>query len=395
VGGPAEIGSRFANYGSSENIEKEGLPVKIRGAVLRETNKPYSIEELELDPPKEKEALVRYVYTGYCHSDLSNLLGNVQMVLPIVAGHEGAGIVEEVGPGCTKLKKGDHVVATWMVPCGQCPQCRRGMGNVCTGTFNYFLEGMLLDGTSRIKDKNGKMVRHGNFVSGFSSYTVAPENGLIVIPKEFPLEYACLMGCCIPTGWGTVTNCAKVQPGDRVAVWGLGGVGLNILRACVLRHAYPVIAVDLEESKEDLAREFGATHFICNQKEDPVPRIQSLTDGGVDFAFEAIGDPGAIIQAYWSTGVAGKLVVAGITPHDQTTNLPLQVLPFGNRSILGNLYGMISTHIDIPRLTQMAMTHDLKLDKLVTNKFKLDDLNDVAEKMKKRQIRGRWVCAWE
>jgi S-(hydroxymethyl)glutathione dehydrogenase/alcohol dehydrogenase len=162
-----------------------------------------------------------------------------------------------------------------------------------------------------------------------------------------------------------------------------------------MRGAYPVIAVDLEESKEDLAREFGATHFICNQKEDPVPRIQALTDGGVDFAFEAIGDPGAIIQAYWSTGVAGKLVVAGITPHDQTTNLPLQVLPFGNRSILGNLYGMISTHIDIPRLTQMAMTHDLKLDKLVTNKFKLDDLNDVADKMLKRQIRGRWVCAWE
>jgi S-(hydroxymethyl)glutathione dehydrogenase/alcohol dehydrogenase len=186
-----------------------------------------------------------------------------------------------------------------------------------------------------------------------------------------------------------------VQPGDKVAVFGLGGVGLNILRASVLRHADPVIAVDLEESKEDLAMEFGATHFICNQKEDPVPRIQALTDGGVDFAFEAIGDPGAIIQAYWSTGVAGKVVIAGITPHDQTTNLPLQALPFGNRSILGNLYGMISTHLDIPRLTHMAMTHDLKLDKLVTNKFKLDDINDVAEKMLKRQIRGRWVCAWE
>ena len=369
--------------------------MKIRGAVLREVHKPYSIEELELDPPKEKEALVRYVYTGYCHSDLSNTLGAVEMVLPIEAGHEGAGVVEEVGPGRTRVKKGDHVVATWMVPCGKCPQCLRGMGNVCTGTFKYFLEGMLLDGTSRIRDGSGKMVRHGNFVSGFSNYTVAPEGGLIPVPKDFPLEYACLMGCCIPTGWGTVTNCAKVQPGDKVVVFGLGGVGLNILRAAVLRHADPVIAVDLEESKEDLAMEFGATHFICNQKEDPVPKIQALTDGGVDFAFEAIGDPGAIIQAYWSTGVAGKVVIAGITPHDQTTNLPLQVLPFGNRSILGNLYGMISTHLDIPKLTRMAMTHDLKLDKLVTNKFKLEDINDVAEKMLKRQIRGRWVCAWE
>ncbi len=372
--------------------------MKIRGAVLRNPGPGagYSIEELELDAPKEKEALVRYVYTGYCHSDLHNLLGEIHMVTPFVAGHECAGIVEEVGPGCTKIKKGDHVVGTWMVPCGECPQCRRGMGNICSGTFKYFIEGMMLDGTSRIKDKDGKMVRHGNFVSGFSNYSVVPEGGLIPLPKEFPLEYGCLMGCCIPTGWGTVTNSAKVQPGDSVAIWGLGGVGLNILRACVLRGANPVIAVDLEESKEDLAKEFGATHFICNLKEDPVPKIMEITGGaGADIAFEAIGDPGAIIQAYWSIGAGGKVCIPGITPADQTTNLPLQVLPFGNKSILGNLYGMISTHVDIPKLTHMAMTHDLKLDKLVTNKFKLEEINDVAEKMLKRQIRGRWAIEWD
>jgi S-(hydroxymethyl)glutathione dehydrogenase/alcohol dehydrogenase len=135
---------------------------------------------------------------------------------------------------------------------------------------------------------------------------VCPEDGLIPIPKEFPLEYACLMGCCIPTGWGSVTNTAKVQAGDKVVVYGLGGIGLNILRACVLRHANPVIAVDIEASKESLAKEFGATHFICNASEDPVPKIQEITGGGADVAFEAIGDPGAIIQAYWSTGVAEK-----------------------------------------------------------------------------------------
>ncbi len=369
--------------------------MKIIGAVLREPNKPLTIEELELDPPKEKEALVRYVYTGFCHSDLSNMLGYVEMMLPIVAGHEAAGIVEEVGPGCTRLKKGDHVVATWMIPCGQCAQCLRGRGNLCTGTFDYFISGMLLDGTSRIKDSEGKMVRHGNFVSGFSNYTVAPEDGLIPIPKDFPLEYACLMGCCIPTGWGSVTNCANVQPGDKVVVYGIGGVGLNILRACVLRHANPVIVVDIEASKEDLAMEFGATQFICNQNEDPVPIIQKLTDGGADFAFEAIGDPGAIIQAFWSVGMNGKIIVPGITPHNKTTNIPLQTLPFNQKSIIGNLYGQISTHVDIPRLVHMSTTHDLKLDKLVTNKFKLEDINDVADKLHKRQIRGRWVCEWE
>jgi Zn-dependent alcohol dehydrogenase len=369
--------------------------MKITGAVLREPGQPYSIEELELEAPKEKEVLVRYAYTGFCHSDLSVQLGNINMVLPIVAGHEAAGIVEEVGPGCTRISKGDHVVATFMIPCGQCPQCARGMGNICSGSFVNFLNGTLLDGTSRIKDRKGNVVRHGNFVSGFSNYTVIPEGGLIPIPKKFPLEYACLMGCCIPTGWGTVTNCAKVLPGDKVAIYGLGGVGLNILRASALRQANPVIAVDLEESKEDLAREFGATHFICSQREDPVPIIQELTGGGADFVFEAIGDPGAQIQAYWSLGIAGKLVLVGITPHDQTTNLPLQVMPFHNKSILANNYGMISTHVDIPRYVHMAMTHDLKLDKLVTNKFKLEEINDVADKMVKRQIRGRWICAWE
>ena len=380
--------------------------MKIKGAVLREVNKPYSIEELELDAPKAGEVLVRYVYSGYCHSDLHLMLGEIPIALPLVAGHEGAGVVEEVGPGVTAVKKGDHVGVTWMIPCGVCPQCRRGMGNVCSGNFGNFLQGMLLDGTCRIKDKNGEMVRHGNFVSCFSNYSVVPELGVIPMPKEFPLKYAALMGCCVPTGWGTVVNTAKVQPGDSVAIWGMGGVGLNVLRACAMQHANPIFAVDLEESKEGLAKEFGATHFICNSKEDPVPIILKETGGeqmpdgnwmggGVQYAFEAIGDPGAIVQAWWSTCIAGKVVVPGITPFDQTTNLPLMLLPLHQKSILGTLYGSISTHVDIPRFVNMAMNEDLKLDKLVTNTFKLEQINEVADKMNKRQIQGRWVMAWD
>ena len=380
--------------------------MKIKGAVLREINKPYTIEELELDAPKAGEVLIKYAYSGYCHSDLHLMLGEIPIALPLVAGHEGAGIVEDVGPGVTSVKKGDHVGVTWMIPCGVCPQCRRGMGNVCSGNFGNFLQGMLLDGTSRIKDKNGEMVRHGNFVSCFSNYSVVPELGVIPMPKEFPLKYAALMGCCVPTGWGTVVNTAKVQPGDSVAIWGLGGVGLNVLRACAMQHANPIFAIDLEESKEGLAKEFGATHFICNSKDDPVPIILKETGGmqlpdgnwmggGVQHAFEAIGDPGAIVQAWWSTCIAGKVVVPGITPYDQTTNLPLMLLPLHQKSILGNLYGSISTHIDIPRLVNMAMNEDLKLDKLVTNTFKLEQINEVADKMNKRQIQGRWVMAWD
>jgi Zn-dependent alcohol dehydrogenase len=203
------------------------------------------------------------------------------------------------------------------------------------------------------------------------------------------------MGCCVPTGWGTVTNTANVQPGDSVAVYGLGGVGLNVLRACVLRQANPVIAVDIEASKESLAKEFGATHFICNANEDPVPKIQEITGGGVQYAFEAIGDPGAIVQAWWSTGIAGRVIVPGITPFDQTTNIPLGLLPLHQKAIMGNLYGSISTHLDIPRYADMVMKNDLKLDKLITKKFKLEEINDVADAMVKRQIHGRWVCAWD
>jgi S-(hydroxymethyl)glutathione dehydrogenase/alcohol dehydrogenase len=254
---------------------------------------------------------------------------------------------------------------------------------------------MMLDGTSRMKDKNGKMVRHGNFVSGFSNYNVVPEGGLIPIPKEFPLEYACLMGCCIPSGWGAVTNLTGIKPGDSVAIWGIGGVGLNVVRAAAMRQAYPIIAVDIEENREELAREFGATHFICNAKEDPVPKIMELTGTGADAVFTVCGDVGAIVQAYWATGLMGKLCVIGLPPQDQTTNLPLIWLILQQKQIIGSTYGNISTHVDIPKLTQLAMTQDLKLDKLITNKFKVEDINDVAEKMLKRQIHGRWVCAWE
>ncbi len=380
--------------------------MKIKGAVLREPNKPYTIEELELEPPKENEVLIKYVYTGYCHSDLHVQKGEIPIALPLVAGHEGAGIIEDVGPGVTKVQKGDHAGVTWMIPCGKCPQCLRGMGNICSGNFGNFLEGMLLDGTSRIKDKDGNMVRHGNFVSCFSDYSVVPEDSVIPMPKEFPLEYAAFMGCCVPTGWGSVINTANVQPGDSVAVYGLGGVGLNVLRAAVLRHANPIIAVDLEGSKEDIAKEFGATHFIDSSKDDPVPIIMKLTggvqdaegnwiSGGADVVFEAIGDPGAIVQAYWSSGMGSKIVIPGITPVEETTNLPLMLLPLHQKSILGNLYGSISTHIDIPRLVHLAMAQDLKLDKLVSKKFKLEEINDVAEAMDKRQIKGRWICEWD
>ena len=369
--------------------------MKITAAVLREVRKGYRIEELELEPPQAGEALVKYAYTGYCHSDLSNLMGRIQMALPMVAGHECAGVVEAVGPGVTRVKVGDHVVSTWMIPCGDCPQCRRGLGNVCSGNFQYFVGGTMLDGTTRMKDAQGNRVLHGNFVSGFSDRTVVPQGALVPIRKDMPLDWAALMSCCIPTGWGSVTKMADVQPGDKVAVWGLGGVGQNVLRAAKMRQANPLIAVDLEEARRERALDLGATHFICNANDDPVPVIQDLTGGGADIVFEASGDPGAIVQAWWALGMAGRLMVIGIMPQDQVAEMPLTFMALQQKAMIGGLYGSISTIDDIPKLCDLAMTGEMKLDKIVEGKFKLEDINDIAEQMERRHLGGRWVCEWD
>jgi Zn-dependent alcohol dehydrogenase len=370
--------------------------MKVKAAVLREIGKPCTIEELELEGPKAGEVLVRYAYCGFCHSDLSFMMGIVPSVVPMVPGHECSGVVEEVGPGVTRVKKGDHFVGTYSIPCGQCRHCLEGRTYLCPGTQRPFLEGTMFDGTTRFTDKKGVPVRHMLYLSGFASHSVVPEGGIIPIRKDVPLDQACLLGCCVPTGWGTVTNIAHVKPGDSVAVYGLGGIGLNVLRAAVLSNANPVIAVDIEASKEALAYEFGATHFICSSKEDPVPKIQALTEGGAQFAFEAIGDPGAIIQAWWSTGVYGKVIVAGVTGLEAQTSLPLFLLPLHGKAIMGSGYGGTCASVDIPRFADMAMRKDiLKLDKLITEKFKVEQINDVVDAMVKKQIKGRWVCAWE
>jgi S-(hydroxymethyl)glutathione dehydrogenase/alcohol dehydrogenase len=370
--------------------------MKIKAAVCREYNTPIAIEEVELAPPKEKEVLVKTMYTGFCHSDWSAVAGWTGFPLPLVLGHEAAGVVEDVGPGVTSVKKGDHVVASWMVSCGTCKQCTNGREHLC-GSYREILgRGALLDGTSRLTDAKGKSLCHQTFVSGFAEYMVIPEQGAIKMPAALPLDQACFIGCCMPTGFGAVYNVARVKPGNSVAVWGVGGVGLNVVQGAKLRGANPIIAVDLEGSKEAVARQFGATHFMNSSKEDPVPKVQELTGGGADFCFEAIGDPGAIVQAYWGMGVNGKLIIIGIHAMQETARLSLTFTPLHNKDILGTLYGNVHTHQDLPALAEMVMTGDyIDLSNLISRKFKLEEINDVFEAMTKRQIIGRWVCAFE
>jgi S-(hydroxymethyl)glutathione dehydrogenase/alcohol dehydrogenase len=369
--------------------------MKIKAAVLREYNKPVSIEEINLAPPKEKEVLVKTAYTGFCHSDLGFMTGDTQFPLPLVIGHEASGLVEDVGPGVTSVKKGDHVVTAWMVPCGQCPECTSGRGHICRRSHELHGAGTLLDMTSRLTDSKGNTLCHCVLVSGFAEYMVVPEGGAIKIRDDMPLNQACMLACCMPTGVGAVYNAAGVKPGESVAIWGLGGIGMNVVRGAKLRSADPIIGVDLEASREGLARELGATHFIDNSKEDPVPIIQELTDGGVDYCFEASGDPGATTQAYWTLALGSTLIQIGISPEGSMTQLPNTFTPLHCKAVQGAMYGNITPREDIPRFADMAMRGDLMLDKLIGKMFKIEEINEVAEAMKKRQITGRWVCEWD
>jgi S-(hydroxymethyl)glutathione dehydrogenase/alcohol dehydrogenase len=367
--------------------------MKIKAAICRERNTPISVEEVELAPPKDDEVLVRTAYTGFCHTDWSVVTGALEFPLPLVLGHEAAGIVEEVGAAVTRLKKGDHVVATWMIPCGTCAMCTSGRGHICTTSHTLHGSGGLLDGTSRLTDADGNTLHHQIFVSGFAEYMVLPEMGAVKVIDDFPLDQAAVVSCCVPTGFGAVENVGKVRPGSSVAIWGMGGVGLNVVAAAKFRRAYPIIGVDLEGRKEKIAREMGVTHFVDSSKEDPVPFVQEVTGGGAETCFDVTGDAGAAVQAYWALAIGGTLVMVGIPPVGSLTSLPLTYTPPQNRNILGTLYGNIRTHHDLPMLMNMIQKREYyDLDTLVTGRFKLDDIQDVHDAMTRREIDGRWVC---
>lgn len=369
--------------------------MKMKAAVLRKHNKPLSVEEVNLDSPKEKEVLVKTAYTALCHSDLSMMTGEVSFPMPLVVGHEASGVVEDVGPGVTTLNKGDHVVASWMLPCWQCPECKSGRPHICRMTGDLNSAGGLADKTSRLTDMDGNRLNHELLVSGFAEYMVLPEEGAIKIRDDLPLDQACFLGCCMPTGFGAVYNGAGVKPGESVAIWGMGGVGLNVVNGARLRNADPIIGVDINKDKETIAREFGVTHFIDNSKDNPVPIIHELTNGGADYCFEVIGDPGAITQAYWALGIGSKLITIGVTPTEALTELPLSFNPLHCKVIEGIIYGNIQPQRDIPKFANMIKSGDLPMNKLIGRKFKLEDINDAVEAMKNNSIIGRWICEWD
>ena len=345
----------------------------MKAAVLYEPHTPLAFEEIDLDEPGYGEVLIKMMASGVCHSDWHLIKGDWDhMPLPLILGHEGAGIVEAAGPNVTALQEGDHVVLSWRTSCGQCEMCQQGWPNVC--------EHAPIVGTrARLKGKSTVLNQMTN-LGTFSTYTVVPEVAAVRIDPSIPFPQAALVGCGVTTGVGAVVNTAQVRPGSSVAVFGCGGVGLNCIQGADLAGATTIIAVDLLDAKLDLARKFGATHTVNAAAEDPVECILDLTGGeGAHYAFEAIGlveQP--FIQSVRCTRRRGVTVWVGHAPVNTPVTIDARDL-INEKSIIASMYGSSRPQIDFPRLLDLYGEGKLKLDELITRSFKLEEVNEAFE----------------
>jgi len=355
----------------------------MRAAVLYGYNEPFKVEPVELQAPQQGEVLVRLAASGVCHSDLSIQRGIVPMRPPIIIGHEGAGVVEAVGPGVTSTRPGDHVVLTWLYSCGHCRDCSRGRPHLCDTAAKSTMTGAMYDGTTRFRI-GATEIRH--WVGSFAEFTVLPEQATVPIRKDVPLDIASLLGCGVMTGIGAAMNTAKVEPGDEVAVYGCGGVGLNVIQGAALCGAEKIIAVDLIDNKLQMAQQFGATHVINPGNGDPVEQIKALTGGrGVDYVFEVIGNVTVMQAGFSALRSGGKLVIVGVP--QATAQLALPAIAFlQEKGVIGSFYGSPRFRYDIPRILDLYVAKKLKLDELVSRRLTLDQINTAMELMEQGDV---------
>ena len=358
--------------------------MKTRAAVIRqmELPRPYSkslplsIEEVELDGPKEGEVLVQVAGAGLCHSDLSVINGSRPRPVPMVMGHEAAGIVRDVGPGVKDLKPDDHVVFSFVPCCGGCSMCAVGRAPLCEPAYEAAITGQLLHGGRRFSLPDGEEINHHQGVSGYSEFTVAAPESLIKIEKSYPIEMATLFGCAIMTGVGAVVNTAKVQPGTTTAVFGVGGVGLSVVLGLKLVGAYPIIAVDTLMNKLDLAKQAGATHLINASEVDPVSALRDLTGGGATDVFEAVGSEKALGQAYAATRKGGRTITVGLPSPESELRIPALSIVAEERQLLGSYMGSCVPKRDIPRFLELYREGRLQVDVLNSRFISLDQVNE-------------------
>jgi S-(hydroxymethyl)glutathione dehydrogenase/alcohol dehydrogenase len=351
----------------------------MRAAVCHERNQPVSVEEVSLEPPRAGEVRVRMAATGVCHSDLSVIHGIIPAKLPCVLGHEGAGVIEELGEGVTHLAPGDKVVLSWVTPCGRCFHCRLGEPQLCDVGTTINRTNRMPDGSTRVR-AGGAELNVFSALGALAEQATVPATAAIPLPADAPLDRAALLGCAVTTGVGAVINTARVAPGSRVAVFGAGGVGLNVIQGAAISGAATIVAVDTNPAKLEHARVFGATCVVDAAAGDPVAAIRELTDGrGADYVFEAVGRKETIEASVAATRRGGTCVVVGLGSTRESASLNVFGIPFYEKRLLGSWYGGADVHRDIPRLYRLYRAGRLKLDELVSRTYSLDEVNRAFE----------------
>ena len=352
----------------------------MKAAVCYEFGQPLVVEDLTLDPPQAGEVRVRLAATAICHSDVHLIRGDWEDwggSPPLVAGHEAAGVVAEVGAGVTRVQPGDHAVVSLLRSCGRCYYCTQGLPHLCEAAF-------ALGSETRLHNRHGQPVRQAIRTAAFAEEVVVHESQVVVITPEMPLDRACLLACGVLTGLGAVTNTAQVPPGSSVVVIGTGGVGLNTVQGARLAGAHPIIAVDVLDSKLAAACAFGATHALNARQANVADEVRALTGGrGADFAFVTIGSTAAVTASLAYVRRQGTVVAVGMPNRDGTANIP--VGPFVNDGLrlLGSNLGSARLHLDVPRLVELYRHGRLKLDELITQRYPLSEINAAIEAMER------------
>lgn len=351
--------------------------MKTKAAVLHEVHGKLVIEELDLDEPRAGEVLVKVMACSICHTDVHAIRGDIPVALPIVLGHEGAGVVEKVGPGVSSLGPGDKVILSSIAACGQCRYCLSGQPYICDKLTERIFGGILHDGTKRLR-RNGNEVSHYFCQSSFSEYAVVPLSVATKVRADAPLAEVCGFGCGVSTGFGAAVKKAKIGPGNSVAIYGCGGVGLSALIGAKLCGATRLIAVDLKDEKLALARELGATHLVNASRDDPVERIREITGGGSDYGFECIGAANTCFQVLESVRPGGTAVVVGSPPFGSKVSIdPLTLLL--DRTLTGCVEGSVIPSVDLPVWVDMYMEGLLPLNKLLSRTYPLEAINQAIE----------------
>lgn len=358
----------------------------MKAAILQEVNQPLVVADVDVLAPREGEVLVRMAAGGICRSDLHAMHGEIAAPLPVVLGHEGAGVVEEVGPGVTSVKPGDHVVLLWRASCGKCYYCTRGRPALCDLGAQVRWSGKLRDGTSRFRWQ-GKEINHFGGVSSFGEYSVLLAEAVIPIRRDVPLEKAALIGCAVLTGVGAVMHSARVAPGDSVVVIGTGGVGLNVIQGAALVGAERIIAVDVLDNKLQFARQFGATHTVNAAREDVVKAVQDLTAGrGADYSFEVIGTAQTVAQALAVVRKGGSAVIVGQPARGVEVGIEVQQFVLQEKSLVASLYGTTVPYLDVPRLLDLYVAGKIKLDELISREYQIGEINEAFAALQRGEV---------